>query len=183
MSIYTSKGRAWQSLNTQAKLDRVNTQRTLSRFAGKYTVEPTTGCWNWTAGTHRERGYALFWYGGFTMFAHRASWMIHHGPIPADMHVLHKCDNRLCVNPEHLFLGTNEDNYKDRDAKLRMPHGVRCATNKLSPDDIRDILASTKRNAELARQYGVDPSHIMRIRRGERWKHLDRASAVPTARV
>jgi hypothetical protein len=93
-------------------------------------------CWPWTA-TVRSDGYGMIDVGGKMVGAHRVSWEIANGPIPVggDYHgtcVLHRCDNPLCVNPSHLFLGTNDDNTKDRDAKGRarwqrgpVPHDAR----------------------------------------------------------
>jgi len=87
------------------------------RFDKKWTPVPVTGCWVWTAGT-TAAGYGYFDYED-EIHAHRASYTMHIGPIPAGMHVLHKCDVRQCVNPDHLFLGTQVDNMKDMAAKGR----------------------------------------------------------------
>ena len=80
-------------------------------------VNKTDGCWLWTGKARREGYGAVGW--PKTISAHRLSWGLHNGPIPAGLWVLHKCDVRLCVRPDHLFLGTNLDNMRDRIKKRR----------------------------------------------------------------
>lgn len=80
--------------------------------------EPNSGCWLWLGGTN-AKGYAHFKYDNVQRRANRFSWEAHKGPIPDGLHVLHSCDNRLCVNPDHLFLGTNQDNVDDKIKKGR----------------------------------------------------------------
>lgn len=95
----------------------------LERFEAKINKETESGCWEWTAYLD-SKGYGAFRYEGKTRRAHRVSWMIYKGDIPKGngYHgtcVLHKCDNRRCVNPEHLFLGSNQDNMLDMVSKGR----------------------------------------------------------------
>lgn len=92
------------------------------RFLDK--VMYTDSCWIWTAAT-LHNGYGCFRTDYRTESAHRVAWQLFRGPIPDDMHVLHKCDVRCCVNPSHLFLGTNADNIRDRNAKGRYPRTIR----------------------------------------------------------
>jgi len=90
----------------------------MKRFWDK--VEKTDGCWLWTA-SKSEDGYGYFRFDGGMRKAHRMSWLFTNGEIPEGMFVCHSCDNPSCVNPEHLWLGTNQDNQDDMNEKGR--HG------------------------------------------------------------
>lgn len=91
---------------------------TIERFEAKYIPEPTSGCWIWTASLG-STGYGQFHDGERVVKAHRFSYSTYIGTIPDGMHVLHRCDQPLCVNPSHLFIGTNADNVADMVAKGR----------------------------------------------------------------
>jgi hypothetical protein len=104
-------------------------EKDIKRFSEKYLVCEKTGCWIWAEGKWSD-GYGQFGYSidkdtWKPIRAHRASWIIHRGAIPNDLWVLHKCDTPLCVNPEHLFLGTNQDNMDDMMAKGRGTVGLK----------------------------------------------------------
>lgn len=93
---------------------------TKERFETSFLGEPNSGCWLWMGGL-RPPGYGQIMKTGFptSAFAHRVSWELYRGPIPDGMIVCHKCDTRSCVNPDHLFLGTNLDNTRDCISKGR----------------------------------------------------------------
>ena len=83
------------------------------------SIDPGTGCHIWQGSRHMKQQYGQIRKGGKLVYAHRVSYERQHGPIPYGMNVLHRCDNPPCVNPDHLFLGTQLDNIRDRDAKGR----------------------------------------------------------------
>ena len=94
-----------------------------------------SGCWLWTA-SKSKKGYGALRVKGKNKIASRLSWEIHNGPIPEGLQVLHDCDNSKCVNPNHLFLGTNEDNHKDKLRKGRQAKGERSGP-RLHPERMR----------------------------------------------
>ena len=121
-----------------------------------------------------NRGYGWFCFRQKTVRAHRASWELHNGPIPNGLHVLHKCDVRCCVNPDHLFLGTHLDNMRDRHLKGRStgPKGSAAAKAKLSDADVVLIRSSKLPARELAESLGVNKSTIYSILNGRTWVHV-----------
>jgi hypothetical protein len=167
-----------------------------TRFEAK-VQKHETGCWLWL-GTQVNGGYGLIRGEAYTgtkrMFlAHRVSWELSNGPIPDGLCVLHSCDNRLCVNPSHLFLGTQADNIADMVRKGRQGHtggakgllngththphrrarGERQGRAKLTADEVMEIRASSGvTQTVLAQKYGVTLSNISSIRRRKSWRHL-----------
>jgi hypothetical protein len=142
------------------------------RFWAK--VQKTDSCWLWTSGTAR--------YGQFTIqttkLAHRVAWELTHGKIPKGLQVLHHCDNQRCVRPDHLFLGTQQDNMDDMKTKGRgrWRVGSRHGMAKLTD---ADVLAIRTRYATgkvlqqtLANEYGVWQGAISRIIRRTGWRHI-----------
>ena len=131
----------------------------LSRFLKK--IKKHKGCWIWTAG--RRGHYGAFTIGGRAVGAHRWSYEHYKGKISDDMFVCHKCDNPLCVNPDHLFLGTPSDNMKDASKKKRL------GSKHFTEQQIISILNSPLNNCELGKKYDVWESTIRRIRRKSKW--------------
>ena len=107
--------------------------------------------------------------------SHRLSWEIHNGPIPDGMWVLHRCDVRACVRPDHLWLGTQQENNADCVAKGRNAKGDTRGFNKLSSNQVRAIRALRERGWEyqaIAPLFGVGTSAVALICRRLRWQHL-----------
>jgi len=146
------------------------------RFAMQWMPEPNSGCWLW-CGTLSNMGYGkMYAWGQTKASAHRVSYILHTGPIPEGLHVLHHCDVRSCVNPDHLFVGTPDDNSKDMMSKgrhrTRPNRGVANHNAKLTDDDVRIIKASAETGVVLARQFNVTNHVIYLIRHGRSWSHV-----------
>ncbi len=139
------------------------------------TVRRASGCWEFT-GPRFSNGYGKFWVPGRTRLGpHRISYEIFCGPISEGLLVCHHCDNRICINPTHLFLGTVKDNADDMVAKGRSNRGEKNYNAKLSEKDVLDIrraLSAGYAMRELALRYGVLTSSIKNIAIGKSWRHL-----------
>lgn len=161
-----------------------------ARFWAKVRITP--GCWLWTA-SKRNKGYGAFCYtrGGAVVNgrAHRISWEVHNGPIPEGLKVLHRCDTPACLNPEHLFLGTLQDNVDDMVQKGRhvcgsthVPaaqagyrRGVAHHAAKLTPETVRAIRADWDDGctvSELNEKYGLRGVHAWKVATRRTWKHV-----------
>ena len=154
----------------------------LERFMARVSVDPHTGCWLWT-GARIGPGYGAFRAdidGYRTLLAHRVSWRLHRGPVPEGLFVLHECDVRHCVNPGHLFLGTQRDNIEDTVRKGRASPPPRFFGNANTMTvvadehltDIRRLAAEGVTYAELGRRYGVRADTISAIVRGRSRRHV-----------
>jgi hypothetical protein len=139
-----------------------------------------SGCWEWAGKLFNDSGYGRFYVSrahgkGGCAYAHRFSYQMHVGPIEGRLQVLHRCDNRKCVNPQHLFLGTQFDNMRDMFAKGRNRGR---GGKSLPPSVVREIraVAMTGEYGEVTRvanQFGVTAAHFRSIRRGDCWQSLN----------
>lgn len=134
------------------------------------------GCWYCSAGGENSR-YGTIYHQGSNISNHTAAWLCWHGPIPKGQCVLHKCDNMRCVNPDHLFLGTNDDNSKDMVSKDRQwkPKGElnSCARfNEQDIQEIRGMLESGYSQSFIAQYFKTSQSVISLIKNGQRWGHV-----------
>lgn len=142
-------------------------------------IHPALGtrCWIWTGSKH-PAGYGSIKLGpGHGMqVSHRVAWELALGRVPDGLNVLHRCDNRPCVNPDHLFLGTQLDNARDMIAKGRQVilRGERVGRARLNADQVREIrrIGRSVLQRALAERYGVGTSTIGAILTGDAWKHV-----------
>jgi hypothetical protein len=143
----------------------------------------TEGCWEWALKT-RPNGYARMSFYGASWYAHRLSYLCFKGDIPKGHDICHKCDNRKCVNPNHLFTGTRKDNMQDAVSKGRQANGEAISvfrrgekTNfaKLKEVDvlmIRNKSSGGEDTKALALVFGVSVDNIRRILRRDTWSHI-----------
>lgn len=156
-----------------------------SRFWSKVDKRGPDECWLWTA-RHTTTGYGQFTVRrGVTRKAHRMAWELHHGePPPADMHVCHTCDTPLCVNPRHLWLGTDAENMADMRAKGRMrgwpttraaQRGENHPSVRLTEPQViemRALRAQGHKLNDLADRYSVNFTTVSAICRRRIWRHV-----------
>ena len=136
------------------------------RFWSK--IQKSDGCWEWQ-GQRNHKGYGEVSVRSKWVKAHRFAWASVHGPIPPGMQVCHHCDNRACVRPAHLFVGTNSDNQRDAVKKGRGPGA------KLSPQDVRAIrgLLDQVSVSKIAAQFGTSETAIYRIKLGQAYSYVE----------
>lgn len=141
------------------------------RFWDKVNINEENDCWNWTRQLDNY-SYGRFQYNGSSELAHRVAYLLWYEELPEGLLVLHKCDNPPCVNPSHLFLGTDNDNNKDMAAKGRNP--LYC----LKDDDIIEILRLCNETTEtfesIGKQFNVTHTMVMSIYNNKVWKHIPR---------
>lgn len=149
----------------------------IERFLLKVFKDPKTNCWDWMGGL-RGKGDGAFSINGKTFSAHRISYMLFKGEIEHKLHVLHSCDNPMCVNPDHLSLGTNKDNMQDmvRKGRKNKAKGAENAWAKLIDADVINIRAIYRYTnitmVNLARIYKITHTTLQKILLGTAWKHV-----------
>jgi predicted XRE-type DNA-binding protein len=152
-------------------------RRVEARFWSKVGKDVSAACWSWT-GSANKHGRGFFGVGGHTYLAPRIAWVLAHGVDPRPLSVLHRCDRPNCVNPSHLFLGTQQDNVDDMSAKGRrvVRRGESAPNAKLTADlvvEIRSLTEAGVRQSELARRFGVHRTTIRDAVNGRNWRSAD----------
>ncbi len=117
-------------------------------------------------------GYGQVRFKDKTVMSHRVAWILANGEIPEGMFVLHKCDNRKCVNPEHLFIGTFDENMADMVKKDRHARGTRNGHAKLNDDEVREIRSLSGTCHEIGAMYNVTHGLVSLIRARKIWRHI-----------
>ena len=148
----------------------------IDSFHEKYVKGLEGDCWVWIASKMRTGYGQINARDGRIVTAHRLSYQLHKGEIPSGMFVCHTCDNRACVNPDHLWLGTPKDNIQDMMKKgraVRNPaRGTKNHAAKLTENQVAEIYTSRKSNVELAKQFGVTAACVFNIKNGFSWSHF-----------
>lgn len=133
------------------------------------------GCWEWS-GYIDNYGYGRIMTKDGPQRTHRVSYCVHHGEIPSGLSVLHHCDNRKCINPAHIYVGTQKQNMADKVGRGRALTGNNRGTAhpaaKIADADVYEIRKSKDSNPTLAKKYGLTPAAIGMVKRRRTWSHL-----------
>lgn len=148
------------------------------RFNSKWIPEPNSGCWLWD-GAQLPRGYGILGKGrrgkGY-YYAHRLSYQLHRGEVPDGLSVLHRCDVPSCVNPDHLFLGTQKTNMEDKKAKLRHRPGEQHPNAILTYGEVYRIRAEYASGrislSKLGGKHGLTMQHVHDIVQWKIWREM-----------
>lgn len=165
MSIYLSAGHSSTDPGALTATER-------ARFFSHVEPVPEAGCWLWAASWH-PGGYGQMNLRGRPELCHRLSWEMHKGPIPSGLLVCHRCDTPACVNPDHLFLGTNTDNMADMLAKgrhrSRTERGEKSARAKITDATAAAIFRANGSRQSIADRFGVNRMTVSHIKLGKQW--------------
>lgn len=152
-------------------LNTVERYQLEGRFWSKVSHEDS-GCWRWNAGLY-TRGYGCFHVEGKPQYAHRVSFSLYYGAVPLGAVICHSCDNVWCVNPRHLFAGTQAENLADMAAKGRSTLGEKNPRSKLNALEVAAIRqmygSSGLTQHAIAELFGVQRTAVSRIITGARW--------------
>jgi hypothetical protein len=139
-----------------------------------YMPEPNSGCWIWEGDTDKRNYPCLHVQKDFkrTVYRiHRVMCEQAHGPL-GELHALHKCDNSLCINPDHLRPGTHQENMKEAADRNRTVRGEQSPHSVLDETKVREIRESRMTYAKLSKKYGVAVSCIQAVKQRRTWKHV-----------
>jgi hypothetical protein len=156
------------------------------RLFNGVSVDPHTRCWNWKGAISRSDGRGKMTVRGKTLSTHRVAFEIYKDDIPAGKFVCHHCDNPLCCNPAHLFLGSHADNMNDMVSKGRslwadrrrkfhaqsVVRGERHYATKLTEVAVRSIKSDNRTVTAIAKDHCISPSAVSLIKCGKRWQHV-----------
>lgn len=151
------------------------TDSDIARFWDKVEIQGPNDCWEWIAST--RNGYGRFSLNCIGYGAHRVSYAIANKD-PKNLCVCHTCDNRICVNPSHLWLGTIQEDMDDKVKKGRQAKGEDHGQAHLTEKDVKEILDSDEIQSKLAKEYGVTMATISRLKRGISWRYIEDGQSV-----
>jgi hypothetical protein len=155
------------------------------RFWDKVARDGQDKCWPWQAGRNKD-GYGYFHVNGATRYAHRVAYVLAHGTLDPAMDVCHSCDNPCCVNPRHLWAGTNQANVADKVSKGRSLHGVKNPKCRLKADTVRQIVQlrnSGLHEKNIAQQIGCNRRTVSAILTGRQWAKVSGLQRVTGQRL
>lgn len=169
ISSYLRRNFIWQDASLKERENHI-------REYYEKNVIKQDGCWDWKKAAKTEKYIRMNYARNEPRLSiHIYSYRIHKGEIPLGMCILHKCDNRRCSNPDHLFLGTIYDNIKDMISKSRHPHGESHGHAKLTEEQvrlIRDRINLGVSMNRLAKDFNVSKCTILKIKQNKRWKYV-----------
>ncbi len=158
------------------------TQQDILRFHSNYQKRDPNDCWEWRLA--KLNGYGAFCFNNAgsksLLYAHRVAYLLHYGVDPLEWCVCHRCDNPKCVNPSHLFLGTDAENKTDMITKKRHPFGNTHGRRQLTEDDVREIrkmrangeINTNAQRKDVAKRFGVTDNVIQGVIYNRKWKHV-----------
>lgn len=157
---------------------RLSDKATLAAYVKQNSTLNESGCWIWKGKPSKEWGYGGWGIEGKTYLAHRVSaYVFLEFDLSSPLLVCHRCDVPLCVNPEHLFIGTTQDNWDDMYRKKRWVHvlGSKTGRSKFTAEQVTSIrkrVAAGETQRSIAREYGVHYRSIFNIVKRRRWRHV-----------
>ncbi len=152
-------------------------KQSLLKMVVEYSIpEPNSGCWIWLRATTKN-GYGKIFYKKNSYLMHRVSAFVFNKieSMSTKLFVCHTCDNRICINPDHLFIGTNQDNIRDMILKKRHNHGQTHPRSKLTDADvmgIREKISLGHSIKSVAKLYNISECNISQIKNNKTWLHI-----------
>lgn len=134
------------------------------RFFESCIPVPESGCWIWLKSVSNQTGYGKAHHDGREISAHRLAFKLFVGEIPEGLQVLHSCDTRCCVNPDHLRAGTQKENAEDAVTRMRV--------GRLRTEEVLAIRADPRSTRDIGRSYGISSGHVSSIKRGKSWQEI-----------